>query len=134
MNSGNMNSYSQASITDLKVATAVTAKSTKALLEKLNSVTTGTNSNECSTASFLTCTTSEPSSYSQNNNNVLSQSQFNKNQSRSIIPRKPVTTQSLMKGCYQNGISTFDGDNLNEEEDIEEDEMVDIIFKKPLFN
>jgi hypothetical protein len=39
-----------------------------------------------------------------------------------------------MKGCYQNGISTFDADNLNEEEDIEEDEMVDIIFKKPLFN
>jgi hypothetical protein len=39
-----------------------------------------------------------------------------------------------MKGCYQNGISTFDADHLNEEEDIEEDEMVDIIFKKPLFN
>jgi hypothetical protein len=36
-----------------------------------------------------------------------------------------------MKGCFQNGIATFE---VNDEEDIEEDEMVDIIFKKPLFN
>jgi hypothetical protein len=46
------------------LSSTASEKSRKLLLEKLNSVTTGTNSNECSTASFLTCTTSEPNSYS----------------------------------------------------------------------